>query len=70
MRKKIKLSIRIKNCDTVFKKSLGPGVIGTREIIYKISEEDYKSNLFTLEIMEKGEELVNELIEIIPEEIE
>jgi len=68
MKKTIKISVKIKNCELVFKDGLEPGVIATQKRIYDLDEADYSSPMFAKEIMDKGEEFKDNVISIKYEE--
>lgn len=62
MKKTFRIKLMIKDCDIKFTEELGPGVLGIHEVTYDLSEKDYESPLFTKELLEQQDALVNDIV--------
>ena len=69
MKKNFKISIKLKRCETVFKDGLDPGVIGSSEYTFTLTKKEYKSPRFAMALSDYGEELRDDMVEIIYEEV-
>lgn len=63
MKKTFKIIAKIKNCETVFKEELGEGGLGSIELNYDLEPEEYKKPTFIAHLMDKCDELREDLIE-------
>lgn len=64
-----RIKIRIRDCNIIFKEELGPGVIGSKDIEYIVTDKEVESPLFGLEIIHQKEALLNEVAYAELEEI-
>ena len=69
MKKTFKVSIKIKKCDIEFKENMGKGIIGYTDITYDLDEKEYEKPIFIVGLINEGEVLLKELIDIKIEEI-
>lgn len=70
MKKTIRISVKIRKCDTVFKEGLEEGELGYIDYEYDLDPKEYDTPRFAVDLLEKGEELQKELIEINAKVIE
>lgn len=69
MKKTIRISVKIKNCDIIFKEGLEPGEIGFEDLIFDLDKKDYERPLFIMTLRDKAEVLQSKLIELRSREI-
>jgi hypothetical protein len=70
MKKTIRISVKIRKCDIIFKEGMEEGELGNIDYIYDLDPEEYDNPRFAVDLLEKGEELQKELIEINAKVIE
>jgi hypothetical protein len=63
LKKTFRIIAKIKNCKTIFKEELGEGVIGSIDCEYDLDPEEYNKPSFVAHLMDKSDELRNDLIE-------
>ena len=69
MKKTFRISIKVKNCDIVFKEGLEPGSLGFVDMTYDLDEKEFKRPLFLVTLSNEADALKDELIEYNFEEI-
>lgn len=69
MKRTFRIKIRINNCDIIFKEELGPGVLGSEDIIVDLSEEEFSSPRLAAYLLDRREVLLNEIVYSELEEI-
>jgi hypothetical protein len=70
MKKKFKLTLRIKACEKQFHPDLPLGVLVVQTEEYDLSDAELKSNLFIVHLCDREQEFLNEHIEVTTEEME
>lgn len=69
MRKKIRLSIKIDKCDTIFKEGMGAGEIAIQDLAFNLSEKEYESNMFAKSLLDQMERLKDSVVKCSIKEI-
>jgi len=69
MKRTFRMSARIKGTEKVFAEGFDPGVIATQDVEYDAEPEEYERPFFTLDLMRKQEEFLNEQVEVVLEEV-
>ena len=70
IRKKYKISIKIRNCETIFDDRFDPGVIGSAKFTYTaLDNNKFDSPLFTAQLNKSATELIDKFIEILYKDI-
>jgi hypothetical protein len=52
----------VRGCNVTFQAGLGCGVLGSRDVTYDLPEEDFEKPMFIKELIERQDELLNELV--------
>jgi len=70
MKKTFKFSVVLDGNETpVFMDDEGPGVVATVEVTYDLTEEQYRSPLFTNALMQKQREVMEDVVSVAIEEV-
>lgn len=65
----VRFKIRMKGVEQVFKEELGPGVLVTQDVTFRVTEKRATSPLFAHHVAEYGRALLNEEFEVLYEEV-
>lgn len=64
IKKSFRIKVIVRNCGVVFKEGLEPGVLGCRDIDCDLTKEQYESPMFTKELLDQRNDLLNDLIKV------
>jgi hypothetical protein len=52
----------VRGCNVTFQAGLERGVLGQQDVTYDLPEEDFEKPMFIKELIERQDELLNELV--------
>ena len=67
--KEFKLSLKYKGCEKNLLEGEDPGVVVVQNIVYELTDKDYKSSMFTVELLRQQEAFLEEHMEVVIEEV-
>lgn len=69
MKKNYLFSIKIKDCEKVFKEGFDPGVIAVQGATYNLKPGEDSRPMFLMALSDQAEKLLKETVEVVIEEI-
>jgi hypothetical protein len=68
-KKTFRMSARIVNCDKILEEGFERGVFVTQDVVFDLTEEEYKSARFITTLMDRRQEFLEENVEASIEEV-
>ncbi len=69
VKKKFRISLKVRKCDVVFKEGLEPGVLGFNEHVFDLTEKDFGSPLFIKTLLDLRTSLLDDCVYTEVEEV-
>jgi len=67
--REFKMLLKYKGTKKTLLEGEGPGVLVTQEVGYKLTDEERKSGMFSIELMNQAQAFMEEHMEVVVEEI-
>lgn len=69
IKKTIRMTLKLKDCDKVFKEGFGPGVLVEQDHVYELPE-DYNKCCFASQLLGDEDNFIHRNIEVVVREVE
>ena len=70
MKRKFRITLKVRKADVEFKKGLGVGVLGFNEHVFDLEEKEYEHPIFIKTLLDLREGLLNDIVYTEVEEVE
>lgn len=67
--RKFRITLKVRNCDIVFKEGMEPGVLGFDEHVFNLRKKDFESPIFIKTLLDLRTKLLDNIVYTEVEEV-